>query len=203
MKAAFTSCILIAFTLLAVSSPAADERRRWKTPRIVKWSDAEIVLGGVEPSQLQEFCVWSLQTEEILWSVACIRRKDYSKKSQSSSFQVSYGEVHSEWKQYYPYQGKLPRRIQEGETVCVSLSWAYPFMFGIRGDSERWFFRKTNGKYEQLSLDWETKKVGEYLWYDSLSKEMNKQTQLLWAGGNYRPPKALEEKIEQKNGEER
>jgi hypothetical protein len=124
-----------------------EKSRSWRSPCVWKWSDEEIILGGIEPSQVQYLYVWSMEGEEIVWYAQCKRRKDYHKRSRSSFVTTSYGKLHPEWEQLYPFKGDAPREIREGEVIFVSISWAYPFMFGMRGDSRWYYFKKRNGKF--------------------------------------------------------
>jgi len=121
----------------------------WERPCVVEWRDAELVLGGIRPQQLT-FFIWSMDDSTLLWHTGSHRRKDYTRSSRTNSFSIAYGMPRDEWIQSYPRENP-PRKIREGEIVCIVLRWSFPFMLTLRGERESTYFKRENGLYKVLS----------------------------------------------------
>ena len=127
---------LATLSILKEADDAHDANR--VKPRLAHWQGTEINLTGITDAQVDEFFVWSVADSKLLWWLRPKhRRKDYSKKSRAEQFSFSFGNAPPEWKQRYP-SGTNPV-LPKKEILLVYFHYSFPFMFGMRGESEIYY----------------------------------------------------------------
>ncbi len=145
------------------------QKRTWKKPAFVSWDEEGILLGGITLKEMQNFYVWSLDKEKMLWYVTLKgpRYKSYSKESRDKKILLKYDTVLPGYEQLFPKNSKM-QTPEIGEAVKIYFCYTMDWYFGPRFETVETYLRKAEKGYDKIKINSELdtqnqRKINKYV----------------------------------------